>query len=75
LSHLFLVGQQSSYIQSIHYVLVYTNLTFAIIVVADDYDRSINEAIKVTKYVLIPFPSVFVFVVYGEGDGSVILIH
>jgi len=56
-------------------VLVYTNLTFAIIVVADDYDRSINEAIKVTKYVLIPFPSVFVFVVYGEGDGSVVLIH
>jgi hypothetical protein len=48
------------------------DLTFAVIVVADDYDRSINEAIKVTKYVPIPLPS-FVLCVYGEEDGSVIL--
>lgn len=41
--------------------LFYANLTFDITIIADDYDRSINEAIKVTKYLLISFPSVFMF--------------
>ncbi|KAL3018473.1 hypothetical protein AAZX31_05G030200 [Glycine max] len=39
----------------------------------DDYDRSINEAIKVTKYALISFLSLSC--ICGEGDGLVIFIR
>jgi len=57
--------------------LFYPNLTFEITVIADDYDQSIKEAIKVTKYVLISFLSLLCICVMqcGEGDELVIFVH
>jgi len=59
--------------QKITMFFFYVSLTFEITVIADDYDRSINEAIKVTKYALISFLSLSC--ICGEGDGLVIFIR
>lgn len=45
-----LVGQKLTYFLSISICWFYIDLTFDIAVIADDYDRSISEAIKITKY-------------------------
>lgn len=44
----FLIGQESTYLCLVVLMLHWPN--FCIIVIADDFDRSINEAIKITKY-------------------------
>lgn len=60
----FLVGWELSYSPSNFIFWWSTNLTFGMNVIADDYDRSINEAIKITKYEVHLNPSLCLFLMY-----------
>ena len=46
----------------------YLNLTFDNNVIADDYDRSINEAIKITKYRIRLILTSSIYIVLGGGN-------